>query len=46
MEEKQAASAVILVRPKHFGFNAQTFETNHFQVKKIEDVLDIVDTFL
>ena len=27
----QCASAILMVRPKHFGFNAQTAGTNRFQ---------------
>jgi hypothetical protein len=27
----QCAGAILMVRPKHFGFNAQTAVTNHFQ---------------
>src|SRR4051794_37903226 len=27
----QCAGAVLMVRPKHFGYNAETAQTNHFQ---------------
>ena len=28
---RQCASALLMVRPRHFGFNAQTAVTNRFQ---------------
>src|SRR5678816_91169 len=33
----QCASAILMVRPKHFGFNAQTAGTNRFQQAATHD---------
>src|SRR4051812_29538514 len=33
----QCASAILMVRPKHFGFNAQTAGTNRFQQAATQD---------
>jgi hypothetical protein len=35
---RQCASAVLMVRPRHFGFNAQTAVTNRFQRPAAADV--------
>src|SRR5688500_15668257 len=34
----QIASAILMVRPRHFGFNAQTAGTNRFQRPAVADV--------
>jgi hypothetical protein len=33
----QCASAILMVRPKHFGFNSQTAGTNRFQQAGTQD---------
>ncbi|HKR04998.1 MAG TPA: arginine deiminase-related protein [Bacteroidia bacterium] len=40
----QAAEAVLMIRPKHFGFNPQTAETNIFQVKTDANQVSLNET--
>jgi hypothetical protein len=46
MKFSQAPSAVLMVRPKSFGFNAQTADTNTFQSNVIGDYESIRETAL
>jgi len=41
MKFSQAPAAVVMVRPKHFGFNPQTAETNSFQEDAAESSVAI-----
>lgn len=38
---RQVASAVLMVRPRHFGFNAQTAVTNRFQSPGVTAAADV-----